>query len=85
LPVGSETTSVEITLTLNPSIHRQTIQGFGVNFNGTYFRREQEEAVARPQSSCAVFESVEQGTKRRRAIPFLLSSACFGSTHSNIT
>ena len=47
LPVGSETTSVEITLTLNPSIHRQTIQGFGVNFNGTYFRREQEEAIRR--------------------------------------
>jgi O-glycosyl hydrolase len=45
LPVGSETTTVEINLIVNPSIRHQTIQGFGVNFNGTYFRREQEEAV----------------------------------------
>ena len=36
---------MEINLTVHPLNKHQTIQGFGVNFNGTYFRREQEAAV----------------------------------------
>jgi O-glycosyl hydrolase len=45
IPVGGMRAADEIAITVNPAIRHQRIAGFGVNFNGTYFRPEQQEAV----------------------------------------